>query len=100
MRKFYRNRRNRVVATLENCPFADKLTILEQNAGLHFLLKVDTDLSDRELTEKLAAAGIRIRALSSYYQDKSENPHHLVVNYSGLKEEALEEALAAVSNIM
>ena len=100
MRKFYKSRRNRVVATLETCPFAQKLTILEQNAGLHFLLKVDTDLSDRELTEKLAAAGIRIRALSSYYHDKAEDLHCLVVNYSGLKEEALEEALAAVSKIM
>ena len=100
MRKFYKSRRNRVVATLENCPFAQKLTILEQNAGLHFLLKVDTDLSDKELTEKLAAAGIRIRALSSYYHDKAEDLHCLVVNYSGLKEEALEEALATVSKIM
>ena len=100
MRKFYKSRRNRVVAALENCPFAGKLTILEQNAGLHFLLKVDTDLSDKELTEKLAAAGIRIRALSSYYHDKAEDLHCLVVNYSGLKEETLEEALASVSDIM
>ena len=100
MRKFYKNRRNRVVEILEGCVFAPKLTILEQNAGLHFLLRVDTPLSDRELTEKLAAAGIRIRALSSYYHDKAEDLHCLVVNYSGLKEEALEEALASASEIM
>ena len=100
MRKFYKNRRNRVVNMLENCAFAPKLTILEQNAGLHFLLKVDTPLSDRELTEKLADAGIRIRALSSYYHDKSEDLHCLVVNYSGLKEEALEQALASASEVM
>ena len=100
MRKFYKNRRNRVVDMLENCVFAPKLTILEQNAGLHFLLKVDTPLSDKELTEKLAATGIRIRALSSYYHDKSEDLHCLVVNYSGLKEEALEQALASASEIM
>ena len=100
MRKFYKNRRNRVVDMLENCVFAPKLTILEQNAGLHFLLKVDTPLSDKELTEKLAAAGIRIRALSSYYHDKSEDLHCLVVNYSGLKEEALEQALASASEVM
>ena len=100
MRKFYKNRRNRVVSALENCAFAEKLTILEQNAGLHFLLKVDTSLSDRELTERLASAGIRIRALSSYYHDKAENLHCLVVNYSGLKEEALEQALASASDVM
>ena len=100
MRKFYKNRRNRVVSALENCVFADKLTILEQDAGLHFLLQVDTQLSDRELIARLEQAGIRIHALSSYYHDRSEDLHCLVVNYSGLKEEALEEALATASDVM
>ena len=100
MRKFYKNRRNRVVSALENCVFSDKLTILEQDAGLHFLLQVDTQLSDRELIARLEQAGIRIHALSSYYHDRSEDLHCLVVNYSGLKEEALEEALVTASDVM
>jgi len=101
MRKFYKNRRNKVVSLLENCAFADRLTILEQDAGLHFLLTVDTKLSDQALTGKLMAAGIRIHALSSYYHPTSgDDTHCLVVNYAGLKEEALEQALDALSNIM
>ena len=67
MRKFYQTRRNRVVRLLEGCPWAEKLTILERDAGLHFLLRVDTDLSDRELCEGLARSGIRIHPLSHYY---------------------------------
>ena len=97
MRKFYKSRRNAVVSLLENCGFSDKLTIQEQDAGLHFLLNVATSLSDRALTEKLAALGIRVRALSSYYHDQSEDLHCLVINYSGLKEEWLAAALAAIS---
>ena len=93
MRKFYRSRRNRVVSLLEGSPMAEKLTILEQDAGLHFLLKVDTALSDEALTEKLEAAGIRVRSLSHYYHDRDIDSHCLVVNYSGLKEEQLEKAL-------
>ena len=62
MRKFYKSRRNAVVSLLENCSFSDKLTIQEQDAGLHFLLNVATSLSDQSLTEKLAALGIRVRA--------------------------------------
>ena len=100
MRKFYKNRRNAVVSLLESCVFADRLTILEQDAGLHFLLKVDTPLSDRELTARLEAAGVRIKALSSYYHDGSGDLHCLVVNYSGLKEEALEQALADIGSVM
>ena len=97
MRKFYKNRRNAVVSLLEKCSFSDKLAIQEQDAGLHFLLNVATSLSDQSLTEKLAALGIRVRALSSYYHDQSEDLHCLVINYSGLKEERLSAALAAIS---
>ncbi|MGM9549563.1 MAG: PLP-dependent aminotransferase family protein [Faecousia sp.] len=97
MRKFYKNRRNTVVSLLENCTLSGKLTIQEQDAGLHFLLKVDTALSDQALTGRLEALGIRVRALSSYYHDRAEDLHCLVINYSGLKEERLAAALAAVA---
>ena len=100
MRKFYKNRRNTLVSMLENCAFSSRLTILEQDAGLHFLLQVDTELSDRELTAKLEDAGIRVKALSEYYHDQSENRRCLVVNYSGLKEENLTKALAKIGDIM
>ncbi len=91
MRKFYRNRRNRVVQLLETCPYAHLLTILEQDAGLHFLVRVDTDLSDDALTKKLETGGIRVRCLSSFYHDGVHRDSRcLVVNYAGLREEQLE----------
>jgi GntR family transcriptional regulator/MocR family aminotransferase len=86
MRKAYRTTRNRVVEVLLSCPFADKITILEQDAGLHFLLKVDSRMTDRALVQKCADAGIRIRALRDYYHgDQAADTHCLVVNYAGLK---------------
>ena len=100
MRKFYRQRRNTVVSLLENCAFSRQLTILEQDAGLHFLLKVNTQLPDRQLTEALERAGIRIRALSEYYHDSRGDLHCLVVNYSGIKEEELSRALEALERIL
>ena len=100
MRKLYKNRRNLVISFLNRCPFADRLTILEQDAGLHFLLKVDTVLTDGELTERLAQAGIRVQALSEFYHDEAENRRCLVINYSGIQESALEQALDAAKEIM
>ncbi len=97
MRKYYKNRRNQVISVLKSCRFSDNLTILEQDAGLHFLLKVTTSLSDRELTGRLAAAGIRIRALGEYYHESVGDLHCLVVNYAGIREDALEQALADLS---
>ncbi len=97
MRKFYKTRRNRVVSLLGSCRFARKLTILEQDAGLHFLVRVDTRYSDRELVEKLAAAGIRVKPISSYYHQQGGRDRHVfLVNYSVLDENALAAALDAL----
>ncbi len=95
MRKYYKSRRNQVISVLQSCTFACNLTILEQDAGLHFLLKIDTPLTDEELTERLAQAGIRVRTLSHYYHGPvgPEKRRHLVVNYAGLDPEALQQAL-------
>ena len=95
MRKFYRSRRNRVVAALQNCPLAGRFTIREEDSGLHFLLYVDTELSDEQLVRRCADAGIRVRALSHYYHDGAPDSekHCLVINYSSLREDILEEVL-------
>ena len=100
MRKFYKNRRNAVISLLESCPFSDKISILEQDAGLHFLLKIDTDLPDRLLTDTLEQAGIRVKALSSFFHEPpAQDLHCLVINYSGLREETLGKALEAIGGI-
>lgn len=94
MRKFYRARRNRVIAMLERCPAADKLTILEQDAGLHFLLKVETALDDRALTALFAQSGLHVQTLSSFHTHPTEECRGmLVINYSAVDERALEEGL-------
>ena len=100
MRKFYKTRRNRVLHAIESCPLADRLTILEENAGLHFLVKVDSPFTDRALMDQLAQAGIRVHTLSSYYHGPVPEESHrcLIVNYSGLTDEQLarlEEKLAS-----
>ena len=100
MRKSYKSRRNTVISLLRHCAFSEKLTILEQDAGLHFLLRVDTPLPDGELTARLAQAGIRVRALSEFYQEGTAQRGYLVVNYSGIQEEDLRKALKAIEERM
>ena len=93
MRKAYKARRNRLIGILENCPVADRLTVWEQDAGLHFLVRVQTDLTDEQLTQLLARKGIRIRSLRSYYHTSVPQTEQscLVVNYSGLTENDLRQ---------
>ena len=95
MRRSYRTRRNRVIELLQSSPFAARFTILEQDAGLHFLLRIDTDRSDRELKALCARSGIYVRCLSDYYEGTVPGwaKKCLVINYSGLEEQTLTEAL-------
>ena len=92
MRKAYKTRRNQIISLLQSAPFASRLTILEQDAGLHFLLKADTTLSDEALVQRCRDAGILVRSLSSYYWETAPQHalHCLVVNYSGLQASDLE----------
>ena len=89
-----------MVSLLRGSEASHLLTILEQDAGLHFLLKVDTRYTDRELTERLEHLGVRVRALSDYYHDTPPRTGYLVINYSGVKEEHMRQALEKIYEIM
>ena len=99
MRRFYRARRNRILEILKTCDFADRLTIREEDAGLHFLLNVDTELTDEELVARCNRAGMPVRALSSFYHGPTPEQvaHCLVINYATLREEDLEASLKQLS---
>ncbi len=88
MRRAYRLRRNRLLELLQNCPRRDILHIEEADAGLHFLVKVDTRLSDEALERHCAQKGVRVYTLSRYYRGSvpDDRRHRLVINYSGLQE--------------
>ena len=92
MRRYYKTRRDHVMDVLKSCHWWKNAIIREENAGLHFLLKVDTNLSDRELESQFAKVGIRVRSLSSYYSGSvpTDKEKTLVINYSGLMEEELD----------
>ena len=95
MRKFYKTSRNRLVTRLECQEYASRLTIQEKDAGLHFLVKVDTAMTENELVDWCARQGVKVRTLSSYYHGPvpEQDKNCLVVNYSGLREEDLDRIL-------
>ena len=94
MRNYYRTQRDRVMLAIKNHPLYSKVNIKEEDSGLHFLMSVDTDLGDKELTEKARAKGVNLTCLSHYYKDKDTAPQHtLIVNYSGLAKENVQSAV-------
>lgn len=94
MRNYYRTLRDRILSAIKNHDFYDRVTIREENAGLHFLLKLDTNYSDSEIVKRAAESGIHISCLSQYYYEvKNAAFHTLVINYSGIGVEYAEEAV-------
>lgn len=91
MRRFYKTRRDRIMDALKSCEWSKNAVICEENAGLHFLVKLDAEFSDDELIKQFAKAGIRVRTLSSYYSTDVpvQMDKTLVINYSGLLEDEL-----------
>ena len=101
MRKFYKTRRNRVLQALENSPFAPHLTVQEENAGLHFLLTVDSPLSGDALKDWCRQAGFRVQTLADFYHGPAPEraQQQLVINYSGLSDEDLAQLEQKLANI-
>lgn len=93
-RNFYKTQRDTLLNCIKNSPLASRSTIMEEDAGLHFLLKLDTKLSDEDLIEKAKQAGLHIACLSKYYYKPQKLMEHtLVMNYSGLEPEKIPEAV-------
>ena len=71
-----------------NSSIKDKLHIYEENSGLHFLLRYDTEVSDEELKKRAYDKGLLISFLSDYITHSSYNrtsyEHIAIVNYSGI----------------
>lgn len=94
MRNYYRNMRDNILEHIKSRTAKKKIHILEEDAGLHFLLKVDTALTDQALKNSAASQGIHVSCLSEYYHDQqSATAHTLVINYSRLNEDDIPEAI-------
>ena len=100
MRKHYRQKRDAVIAALRQSPLSPHAAIAEEDAGLHFLLRLDGAPPDDVLRRAAEERGIRLAMLSDYYQCPREAPQHvLVVNYTGIDTEKLPTALARLAEL-
>ena len=101
MRKEYRERRGAVLEAFRLSPLSQRVTFSEEGAGLHFLLTLDTARSDDELRRLTSAAGLRLSFLSEYADRPDSVPAHtLVVNYAGLSQSHLPEAVHLLETIL
>ena len=81
MRKYYKDRRNLLFAEMKKHSVFKKSVISGEDAGLHCLVKFETDLTDIELLEHVKSLGFHAAALQEYYDMKPVEELHVLVFY-------------------
>ena len=102
MRNYYRNLLDKILTYIKKQPASSsKITVLEKDAGLHFLMKVKTSICDKEVIERAASQGILSSCLSQYYADPDTHySHTIVINYSGICIQNVEEAIERLFSVI
>ena len=68
MRGIYKNKHDFLVSELKKRPWVEN--IAGDNAGLHVLVQVDTQMNEAELCERAAEQGIHLMGISEHYIHK------------------------------
>ncbi len=101
MRLYYTRLRRRLLEEIAASPAADRLTVLERDSGLHFLLHIKTECPDVFIHEMLRSKGVNLLPLSIYYRiPEAAPPHTFILTYSSLRVEELRQALQIISEMI
>lgn len=95
MKTRYRSCRDSVIGAIKQSRFADICEIEEADSGLHFVLRLKTEMPDAEIIKKAGANGVRLSCLNDYsLVDREEYHHRFIINYSGVDTLKITEAVA------
>ena len=121
MRNYYRNVRDRLMDEIKKSRLSDICEISEEGSGLHFLLKIHTEIPDSEYVEICRQNNINVSCLSQYYMEDNVNykvygeakgkgsiqqkqaeditecnnrQHIIIMNYSGIRMEDIKETVS------
>ncbi len=99
MRTYYRTLRDSVIKEIDESLLVKIVTIREENAGVHFLMELDTNKTAEELSLKAKEQGILLSCVSDYYyKNKPEGKPVVVFNYSGIAPKDVPEVIARLTD--
>ncbi|MBE6354913.1 PLP-dependent aminotransferase family protein [Treponema sp.] len=106
MRLRYGRKRTRILEMIKKIFSPQECQVIENDSGLHFLLSLNTELSDLELQKRLLQKKIKIGSITDYYMASEKNSlklpdrHQFILNYSGIDMNGLEAALREIKSCM
>lgn len=109
LRNYYQNKRDAILKELKSGSIGKYITIQEEEAGVHFLMHIQSDCTEAEIVEKAKAGGVKLDPLSRYYikntekheQNGQKNPYEntYVMNYSSVNMENIKEVVQVLSQL-
>ena len=94
MRNYYHKQRDILLDTIKKSPLSSLVTITEEDSGLHFLVKVKTDIPDEVIIRRALEKQIKITCLSQCYKNPPTSVEHIfIMNYSYVEPEHIEKAI-------
>ena len=101
MRKSYRAQRDAVIDTILQSPLGEHCRVSGEDAGLHFLLTIDTKCTDHVLRADAEGRGVRLSFLSDFALHPGSAPQHtLVIHYPGIDLGRLRSALSILEALL
>lgn len=101
MRLHYIKKRAKLMELINKKLPANTYRILENDSGLHFILELDTKLSDQDFKSCLEKYNVKISSLGDFEMGEArKDTHQFIINYSNIDMNKLEKCLELVSELL
>lgn len=99
MRLFYGKRRAQIINIIKQNFTENQCKILENDSGLHFILQINTKLTDKEFKHRLWQHKIKISSITDFEMKETPNDkHQFLLNYSNINPDKLSEIILYIKN--
>ena len=98
MRLHYDQRRQVLVQAL-NVHLGDRVTILGENAGIHLMVRLHTELSDEEIICGASQMGVGMSTAKPYYLNAAPKGE-FIFGYSALTVQQIQESIRSLAQVL
>ncbi|NBH14191.1 PLP-dependent aminotransferase family protein [Lachnospiraceae bacterium] len=85
LRNYYRKKRDLLLEALCKGKVKPFISVSGEEAGLHFLMKIESGVPEAVFLERARAKGVKLAPLSAYYYKEEGKPENIyVMNYSSI----------------
>lgn len=98
MRTLYAKRRQALIRALK-LQFEDRVAVLGENAGMHLMVRLQTNFSDEEVIRRATEAGVGLLSAKIYYLNDSRSGE-FVFGYGGLSERRISDGIKRLAKAL